>query len=239
MCDRGGLRAIHDSSHGRATFYRMGLGISVGIESWASDEEGITHYRAEMHRLSTALMQEGVTWRQPEEPVRHGPESTPPFMRSHAASFPYGYLHYLRRVFALMRREEPVTPISGQEELSRDHYKVEDEILKLYSHLLCHSDCDGYYVPVDFHDPLFLSDDAGIAGGGMVGSSHRLLAELRECAPVIGIQIEKDGSLSDAEASRVFALPESAPFEIESVVWLALHEACRASIATGCAVIFH
>ncbi|GLX02771.1 hypothetical protein [Microtetraspora sp. NBRC 16547] len=203
------------------------------------DEEGIAYYRAEMNRLSAALMQEGVTWRHPEEPAWRGPESTPPFMRSHAASFSYGYLHYLRRVFALMRREEPVTPISSQEELSRDDYKVKDETLDLYSHLLCHSDCDGYYVPVDFYDPLFLPDDAGISGGGMVGSSHRLLAELRECAPVIGIQIEEDGSLSDAEASRVFTLPEDAPFEVESVVWLALHEACRASIATGCAVNFH
>ncbi|WP_285710425.1 hypothetical protein [Microtetraspora sp. NBRC 16547] len=192
-----------------------------------------------MDRLSAALMQEGVTWRQPEEPVWRGPESTPPFMRSHVDSFPYGYLHYLRRVFALVKREEPVTPISSQEELSRDDYKVKDETLDLYSHLLCHSDCDGYYVPVDFCDPLFLPDDAGISGGGMVGSSHRLLAELRECAPVIGIQLEKDGSLSDAEASRVFTLPEDAPFTIESVVWLALHETCRASIATGCAVIFH
>ncbi|MBG0827015.1 hypothetical protein HS041_04460 [Planomonospora sp. ID67723] len=93
--------------------------------------------------------------------------------------------------------------------------------------------------PVDFGDPVFLPEESGVAGAGMVGSSHRLLAEVRECAPAIGIRLEQDGSLSDAEADRVYALPQSAPFEIESVVWLALHEACRASVSTGQAIIFH
>ena len=48
------------------------------------------------------------------------------------------------------------------------------------SHLLCHADYAGYYIPVDFADPLFLPEEAKIGGAGMVGSSQQLLAELRE-----------------------------------------------------------
>lgn len=218
----------------------MGLAISVGIvASCASDEEGAAYYRAQLDGLSAALAQEGVSWREPEETVWRGPQSTPPSMRSHGSSFPYGYLHRLRRVFALVRRHEPVTPISSREELAQDEHKVLDEGSLLDSHLLCHADNGGFYVPADLDDPLFLPEEFGVAGYGMVGSSRNLLVELRECAPVIGIRLEKDGRLSDAEAARVFALPPSAPFETESVVWLTLHEACRASISTGHAIVFH
>ncbi|MBB2914949.1 hypothetical protein FHS43_006261 [Streptosporangium becharense] len=222
----------------------MGLAISVGIETFAIDEEGYAYRRAEMDRLSAVLAKEGVTWRQPDDPVWRGPEGTPPFMRSHVGSFPYGYLRYLHRVVALVRSGGAVTPVSSQEELARDNDLVVEEAILLSSHLLCHSDYDGYFVPVDFDDPIFLFDEAGgggARGGGaeVIGSSHGLLAELRRCAPAIGIRLEEDGSLSDAEAARVFELPQSAPFEIESVVWLTLHEACRASIATDCAIIFH
>lgn len=107
----------------------------------------------------------------------------------------------------------------------------------LDSHLLCHSDCEGYYVPVAFDEPLFLPPDAGVAGGGMVGSSQGLLDELRGCAPALGIALD-GGELTDDEARRVGDLPETDPFMIEASVWLTLHEACRASIAGGHAIVF-
>lgn len=42
------------------------------------------------------------------------------------------------------------------------------------SHLCSHSDCDGWYLPDDFHDPIWTGDNVSI------GSSVRLLSELRE-----------------------------------------------------------
>jgi hypothetical protein len=62
-----------------------------------------------------------------------------------------------------------------------------DETSVLASHLLCHSDAGGYYVPVDFGDPLFLPEEAEVRGAGMVGSSQGLLAELAGIASPLGI----------------------------------------------------
>ncbi|MEV6302163.1 hypothetical protein AB0M02_22295 [Actinoplanes sp. NPDC051861] len=146
-------------------------------------------------------------------------------------------MHYLRRVYALANQGKPVTPVADHAERDRDNDVVEDEALMFESHLLCHSDCDGFYVPVAFDFPVFVSgtDDFG---GGMIGSSQGLLAELRRCAPAIGIRLEPDGELSDEEAERIGGLEDDAPFHIESVVWLTLHEACRESIAGGHAIAF-
>jgi hypothetical protein len=101
---------------------------------------------------------------------------------------------------------------------------------------VCHADNEGYYVPADFDEPLFVSDDT-IAGSGMVGSSRRLLGELVTLAPAIGVGLESDGSLSDAEAARLDNRDDR--FESEQTTWLTLYEACRVSVAHGNAVVFH
>lgn len=211
----------------------MGLAVSVGIVAGMlsiGEDEGVAHYRAEFDALSAALRAEGVDWREPEG------ADVPP-MRAHAGSFPYSFLHYLRRTYALLQRDEPVTPVASRDELDRDEHKVADETSMFSSHLLCHSDCEGYYIPVDFPDPLFLPEDAGLAGAGMVGSSQGLRAELIACAPALGIRLD-DGALSDAEAARLNDIPDEADFGIETVVWLTLYETTRASIAGGHAIVF-
>jgi hypothetical protein len=48
---------------------------------------------------------------------------------------------------------------------------IDDQSSMLSSHLPCHSDCEGYYVPIDFGEPLFADEDA-FAGAGMLGSSQ-------------------------------------------------------------------
>jgi hypothetical protein len=210
----------------------MGLAISVGIEpELADDEKELAEARAMFEGLSAALAAEGVIWTEPiGAPV--------PPSRAPALSFPYSWLHYLRRVYALVSIGRPVTPVDGPDERDRDNDAVEDETVMFSSHLLCHSDCEGYYVPVDFNEPLFLTEESGVAGGGMVGSSQGLRAELRRCAPAIGIRLTPDGSLPDAEAERLADLPEDASYFIESTVWLTLHEACEVSIASGHAIEF-
>jgi hypothetical protein len=202
---------------------RMVLDVSVGVALQP----------AALHALQAALADHGVTWREP-----HG-AAVPP-MRVDASGMPYSSLHRLRRVLTLLDREEPVTPLGGPQGIGReDDGKVLDQTLLMYSHLLCHSDCDGYYVPVDFGDPLFLPEE-GVAGGGMVGSSQGLLAELRRCAPTLGIRLDADGHLSDAEAERLNRLPpEGGGFAVEARVWLTLYEACRASLASGHLIVFH
>ncbi|MDG4767574.1 hypothetical protein O7632_26290 [Solwaraspora sp. WMMD406] len=212
----------------------MSVAVTVGITSALSriDDEAAARSRAQLDRLSTSLAGEEVTW---QEPYDAAVPSTRPCLRS----FPASGLHQLRRVLVLVDLARPIIPIADAGGLAADRELVEDQASLLESHLLCHSDHAGYYVPVDVGDPLFLPADDDIAGGGMVGSSQGLLAELRRCAPALGIRLSADGELADTEAARLFAVPDDADFAVETQVWLTLHEACRASIACGRAVVFH
>lgn len=209
----------------------MGLAITVGmLESVAGDDEGVAYFRRSFDHLSRVLEAAGVSgYREPERVhVR---------MRPHVSSFPYSYIHYLRRAYARVVADLPLTPVD-EDGLDADRDIIDDEAAMLDSHLICHSDCEGYYVPLPLPDPLFLDEDA-VSGGGMVGSSQGLLDELRRVAAPLGITLAPDGSLSDAEAERLYQVEDDQPFHRELTVWLTLHEACLASIASGAAIVFH
>ncbi|MFD8595092.1 hypothetical protein ACFV1L_08840 [Kitasatospora sp. NPDC059646] len=209
----------------------MGLSISVGLlhDQARNDAEGLDHHRRAFARLARALTAEGITWHEPEI-------TDPPRAHVFSGGFPYGYLTQLRRILVLTNLGEPVTPALA---VSRHQYgldceKIQDETSMLTSHLLCHSDNAGYYVPVDFDEPLFLPDEANVDGAGMVGSSQRLLAELADIAPSIGI------APSDPEQTGpATGLATDGPFETERAAWHQLHRACLASIAGGHAIVFH
>ncbi|WP_433216831.1 hypothetical protein [Microtetraspora malaysiensis] len=214
------------------------MGIIAGLVGL--DDEGVAEFRSSLDGLSAALADEGIVWREPDGPP--GVE-----MRPHTGGFPYSWLHYLRRVFALVDNDQPVTPARSADDVDRDRRWVDSSSVLFDSHLLCHSDCAGYYVPVDFEDVVFLPESSGVYGGGMVGSSVRLLRELCRCAPALGIRLDPSASaagadtggvLSDAEAARLFTLPPE-DFAIETMVWLTLFEACRVSVASGHAIVFH
>jgi hypothetical protein len=156
----------------------------------------------------------------------------------------YLYLMYVRRIHALVTRGEPVAParsVSG-EQYDLDCEEVDDETVMFDSHLLCHSDRDGYHVPVDFDEPLFRPAEANVDGGGMVGSSRRLQAELVAIASALGIQlsgvhvgvdVDVEDALSAAEAVKLADPASADPFEPERFAWRQLYSACRVSIAGG------
>lgn len=204
----------------------MGLAISVGIERefLGYDEEAIAYYRSQFRALSAELAKQDIVWSEPEL------DATPavPPNRSRLDGFSYSTIHYLRRASALQRRGDEVTPVPPGEE--PDSEPAREETYDLSSHLICHADDSGYYIPVDFDDPLFLEL-------GDVCSSHQLLGELKACASAIGISLDDDGTLSDSEAGRVATL--EGPYSNEWMAWLALYEAARISIATGHAIVFH
>lgn len=213
----------------------MGLGLGLGIvRNVAGDDEGVARARQQLALLQAALAEEGIDgWVEADrvDPPNAG-------MRRHVSSFPYSFLHYLRRVYALHSTGAPITPALDEEALERDDELVGDETSMMSSHLLCHSDTAGYYVPVAFADPCFLPPEQGIDGGGIVGSSQALLDELIEVAPALGITLDPAGRLSDAEAARLAAVAEDSPWLREHTVWLGLHERCVASIRYGLTLVF-
>lgn len=203
------------------------------LQNMAGSEEhaALAGWQESFGRLGRALADEGIGWQEPalDEP------SQPRF-----TSFPASHLHHLRRVFVLAARGESVTPASATSarQYARDEDKVFDESTMMSSHLLCHSDSAGFYVPVDFDDPLFLPADKQVEGGGMVGSSQQLLAELCGFAPALGVGLDRNRLLSDEEGVRLDTASDH-PFHTERFAWHQLYEACRTSLATGHAIVFH
>jgi hypothetical protein len=208
----------------------MGLGISVGMlcDQARNDPEGFEMHRAGFDQLTRALAQEeGIEWREPEILHESGEHD-------YSGGFPYSYLAHLRRAYTLALLGEPVTPISttSDEQYERDQEKVGDESTMFASHLLCHADYAGYYIPLDFPDPLFLPESADVGGAGMVGSSQQLLAELRSFAPAIGIELDEAGAAMEQKPA------DDDPFDGEKFAWLQLYRACLASIESGHAIVF-
>lgn len=218
----------------------MGLGVGVGFlaDMKVRDEEGYEHAKSQIAKLRALLEGERL-------PVWEEPETLPSDlgMRPHVGSFSYGTIHYVRRVYAhearRLRRGEgaPVAPL-GAEGIDAHRSLIEAEMEMLDSHLLCHSDSAGWYVPVDFPMPLYALYTAKIAGGGIVGSSYGLKRELSSIAGAMGVTLE-NGELSDREAARVFEeSTRSGPWSRELTGWLALYECARASIAHRTAIRF-
>ncbi|MFD9596292.1 hypothetical protein ACFWA9_26595 [Kitasatospora sp. NPDC059973] len=212
----------------------MGLSITVGLlnDPARNDPEGWDHHVAAFTRLDRALARQGIDWREPDTDPAAG--------ALHAGGMPYSYLGHLRRAFVLRLRGEAVTPARSVSaaEYARDQEKVQDELTMFSSHLLCHADHAGYYLPVDLAEPLFLPAQDRVPGHGMVGSSRRLQSELVRLAPGLGIRPDEDGTLSRARLAELVDTPDSDPFEPEKYAWAQLYAACRASITGGHAIVF-
>lgn len=209
----------------------MGLAINTHYlaDLLVHDPEGAEWTTKGLALVNEFLADEGLPLH--EEPTQFGAAEK----RSHCSSFPYSFLHYLRRAFARLREGQPVTPVKDGEDPSTDPC-IEDASSMMNSHLLCHSDCEGYYVPIEFAEIIFDTGNRGLPGG-MLGSSQRLMKELIEVAPAIGIELA-NGQLSDGEAARLCAEDESGHFWHERLVWLALYENVRVSIANKTMIVF-
>jgi hypothetical protein len=115
-------------------------------------------------------------------------------------------------------------PVKDDEDPAEDPV-VEEETMRMQSHLLCHADAEGFYVPIDFKDVIF--DEDGSLPRRMLGSTQQLMQELITLAPYLGIKL-RNGALADSEAARLNEEPEAeGPFWIEKCVWLSLFEAAR------------
>lgn len=212
----------------------MGLAVAVGVlaDLLKNDTEGAEWLQEDLAAANRLLAAEGLPG--------HDEPTELPQLRSRASlrSFPYSFIHHLRRAYAHRRADAAwvATPAPESQEPSEDPL-VQDELAMMTSHLVCHSDAEGFYVPIDF--PHILLDEDGELPGGLLGSSQRLLQELVFVAPALGIALS-NGELSDEEASRIDALLEEDDEGLyrELTTWLALYEAARLSIAHGTAIVF-
>jgi hypothetical protein len=208
----------------------MGLSISVGIlaELAENEPEALEHMESEFRAINDLLREHGL-------PEHQEPKSLPMRQdRSGTTGFPYSFLHYLRRFYArfIAQPNQIPPPVSQGDDPTND--VVLDSIASPEHHLLWHSDCEGYYLPIDFAEVL---EGEGIAGTG-VGSSVRLREELLTVAAPLGIVLH-DGQLTDADAAAIAEEgEEEGPYWIERLVWLTLFEACRLSIEHSAAIHF-
>ncbi len=213
----------------------MGLVIAVGYEMARSDAdpEGREWALADLEEVNRVLVGYDL-------PPHHEPDSLPELRdRGQSHSFPYSYLHYLRRAVAYARQDPAkFGPAPDDYDPSTDDRIDHELTVRMDSHLICHSDADGFYVPIDFPDPLYDADDEEALPGGVLGSSQQGLEELIATAPLIGITLV-DGVLTDEQARRVATESEDAsPFYRERTVWLSLFEAFTHSIEHRCLVVF-
>jgi hypothetical protein len=212
----------------------VGLAIEVGIlpDLLANDAEGAEWFEDALAAVNRVLKAERLPAHvEPREPL-------PGTSRAALDAFPYSTLHHLRRAYA-HRVGDPqwmatARPDGGD---PADDPEVEALTEQFTSHLLCHSDSEGFYVPIDFADVLTSTEDEDLPGG-MLGSSFRLREELVLVAPALGISLV-DGTLSDDEARRINALVTAdGPLWQEHAAWIALFEAARLSIAHRSAIVF-
>ncbi|MES9621145.1 hypothetical protein ACPCBX_06145 [Streptomyces tuirus] len=106
-----------------------------------------------------------------------------------------------------------------------------------FDHLIHHSDCEGYYVPVDFTHVIVDKR----APGGYLGSSVRLLLEARRLAEALGLPEDLDPHSEEVFEAAEAEEPASEGWQrygVESYVCLQLLQAAKLSIATGAAIAF-
>jgi hypothetical protein len=190
------------------------------------DEEGAEGLREDLADVNRVLVANGLPPH--EEPERLVVES-----RAGVSGVPCEFLHTLRRAFAhaLLEPGRPLTPLRKNESPTRD--LLIRRASTRASHLLYHSDNDGFYVPLDFE--LVIEDES--LTGRKLGSSQRLFAELIPVARLLGIRLEGE-RLSDDEAKQIRADPNDAPLFRERLVWLMMFEAARLSVAHRTAIAF-
>jgi hypothetical protein len=225
----------------------MGLSVSVGIlaELRELDAEGYEYRQRQFAKLNQALLAEG----QPPHEEPDAPGGRAPWS---CAMWGYSGLHYLRRIAAHLWADQPLPPPGTEEDIrdpKRDPF-VDRATSLTYStthpaaasHLIWHSDAQGYYLPRAFPDVLFPAVEYSIPGG-MIGSAVRLEEECARLARVLEIP---DGL--DPEAPEVWecASQQGYPsasrwrmYGIETFTCLRLLRACEIAGESGCAVVFH
>ncbi|WP_282205202.1 hypothetical protein [Kitasatospora fiedleri] len=211
----------------------MGLDVRVGALIGA-EEDTAEWFRAECAAIAAVLAADGLPgWREPESGPRFGERI-----------WGYSGLHALRRLAAHLAAHGRLPEPSADGERATDdpvlraaYEHVPDERPGPFDHLIHHSDCEGYYAPVDFASVLA---DPELTGG-LLGSSVRLLAELDALARALGLPDDLDPEAEEVTAAHEDPDPAAEGWRrygTEAFVCLQLRLAARHSVENGAVLVF-
>jgi hypothetical protein len=232
----------------------MGLSVSVGmlVDVKKYDEEGYGYYLEQFRQVNKVLKKAGVGEHFEPEDIAY---------RDTFSCDMWGYsgLHYLRRIAASLALgkglPEPGTKDTYKDEtVDRYYEKAADSSVGFfeaffsakvrsdldYQHLIMHSDCEGYYIPLDFEDVLDCPKRYKIEGG-LLGSTYRLYDECKELARHLEIPLELDHESERVEIAGESQGCGSSKWErygIESFTCLRMLRACEASLKFKAAIVF-
>ncbi|MFF3895513.1 hypothetical protein ACFYY3_20450 [Streptomyces sp. NPDC001812] len=213
----------------------MGLNMVVGVLVDAEDEY-TEMVRADFSAIGELLERAGKRqWVEPD------------LVEADVAEFEmWGYsgLHTVRRLAVHLaaggRLPEPLDKARRATDdplLSKVYETLPGNPPEPFDHLIHHSDCEGYYVPVDFAHVI--TDKK--APGGYLGSSVRLLAETRRLAEALGLPEDLDPHSEEVFGAADAEGPSTGGWQrygVESYVCLQLLRAAKLSLATGAAIAF-
>ena len=224
------------------------MGLFVTVNDVHSEEQMKSVYEL----LESRGLRDG--WTEPE-PLSLGPLDS----RESVSGCAYSDYIAIKRAYVWGSRiDEVFYPMS----LAKNSYVLSEmsdrtllEIIRVMeegkSHLVCHSNCQGFYVPIDFEEPLYDTEGFGVSGigatwvdydhmelpsVGVLGSSYGLRRELQQIAPMLGVELTGEGRLPDEEAELLGQMEYGQPMGIESSIFLFLWEMARLSIEHECAI---
>jgi hypothetical protein len=212
----------------------MGLHIHIGLLAFfveQEDPEAADNLREEIDLVNEVLIANNL-------PVHMEPENLS-IQGCTSWGFSYSWIYYLRRFYARVINDPNWVPtVTPENEDPADDEVLEEELYIFDSHLICHSDGEGFYLPIEFDTVIVDSKDKKRIPGGFLGSSYKLRSELISIAPQLGIKLEEE-ELTTTEAKRIAQEAKSQEgFWIEKEVWLSLFEASQLSIKYKTAICF-
>lgn len=164
----------------------------------------------------------------------------------------FSSLHYLRRLAANVHLQDELPTPGDETNLDDDgptdrYYELAgagggflSNLLGIkapsdrpFDHLIVHRDNDGFYLPIDFKEPI--PHESRASGPGWVGSSIALDRECEELFEALALppDIDLDGVVQTGEEREVWQR-----YATESFCVVALREACRRAARTGAALVF-
>jgi hypothetical protein len=201
------------------------MSISVLTGLLAAAEEDEPEFEEELRfRLDTvnAVLQENG------HPAHHEPVDAPQLHGPGEGECSGAAMFQLQHVRAKMLAEEDIVPDVSRMNDGNWVRQIRDNQGQK-SHLLNHALDEGFFVPVDFERPI---RDKRLEGR-YLGSSQHLQAELREIAPVIGIEWSGD-SPSDDQIDAWADEWQEHPFSPARNAWAHLWAGARISLEHDC-----